>query len=74
MRHIIDAFFVAFGILCCFADVLCNVIYVCIVTSRFVYQPEVVGPATICNHMMKRHECAYALQVPDIQVAWYRVT
>ena len=74
VRHIIDAFFVACGRWCCFADVLCNVIYVCIVTNSFVYQPEVVGPATICNHMMIRHECAYAFQVEDIQVAWYRVT
>jgi len=46
----------------------------CIVTKRFVYQPEGVGPATICNHMMIRHECAYTLHVADIQVAWYRVT
>lgn len=44
------------------------------VTNRFVYQPEGVGPATICNHVMIRHEYAYTLHVADIQVAWYRVT
>jgi len=53
----------AVGSWCCLPDFVYYAIYVLKIAVRVVYLPAGVGPASICIHMMIRHEYASPVQV-----------